>query len=214
MKNSKKIVALVLAMVMIFALTASALAATDSADAVTYTVTVVVRGEANGITTSYARAANMQVTGQVTEQGSKVPTVYDAVVAMAASSAYPDFNNALWKTVPIVDANGNKTGETGQALIYADATWTSYVQVNGSYVLSTLVGALGSSGKTQKIPSGNDTYNCSYTGSDWIFSISHGPNQPLVDGTDYMDRTDLQDGDTVYLTYKTTTESWVEQIED
>lgn len=36
MKNSKKIVALVLAMVMIFALTVSALAATDSTNAVSY----------------------------------------------------------------------------------------------------------------------------------------------------------------------------------
>ena len=46
MKNSKKLIALVLAMVMIFALTASALAAIDSTNAVTVTVQIYKRSAA------------------------------------------------------------------------------------------------------------------------------------------------------------------------
>ena len=103
MKNSKKLIALVLAMVMIFALTASALAATDSTNAVTVTVQIYKRSS-SGMTGFGNRS--------VTLTGSN-PTVYDAVQTISNDASYTKLRNAAWIDVPIKDANGNATNEIG-----------------------------------------------------------------------------------------------------
>ena len=123
MKNSKKLIALVLAMVMIFALTASALAATDSTNAVTVTVQIYKRSS-SGMTGFGNRS--------VTLTGSN-PTVYDAVQTISNDASYTKLRNAAWIDVPITDANGNATNEIGKALVYLTAERSSY---NSQYVLT------------------------------------------------------------------------------
>lgn len=139
MKNSKKLIALVLAMVMIFALTASALAAIDSTNAVTVTVQIYKRSS-SGMTGFGSRS--------VTLTGSN-PTVYDAVQTISNDASYTKLRNAAWIDVAITDANGNATNEIGKALVYLTAERSSY---NSQYVLTTVTENLGSNGSTVATP--------------------------------------------------------------
>ena len=189
MKNSKKIVALVLAMVMIFALTASALAAIDSTNAVTVTVQIYKRSS-SGMTGFGSRS--------VTLTGSN-PTVYDAVQTISNDASYTKLRNAAWIYVAITDANGTATNEIGKALVYLTAERSSY---NSQYVLTTVTENLGSNGSTVATPRSDGGTDYTYTGTDWIFQVNN------VDGTDYMNRTTVQNGDVITLFFQTSTMSW------
>ena len=183
MKNSKKLIALVLAMVMIFALTASALAAIDSTNAVTVTVQIYKRSS-SGMTGFGSRS--------VTLTGSN-PTVYDAVQTISNDASYTKLRNAAWIDVAITDANGNATNEIGKALVYLTAERSSY---------NTVTENLGSNGSTVATPRSDGGTDYTYTGTDWIFQVNN------VDGTDYMNRTTVQNGDVITLFFQTSTMSW------
>ena len=185
MKNSKKLIALVLAMVMIFALTASALAAIDSTNAVTVTVQIYKRSS-SGMTGFGSRS--------VTLTGSN-PTVYDAVQTISNDASYTKLRNAAWIDVAITDANGNATNEIGKALVYLTAERSSY---NSQYVLTTVTENLGSNGSTVATPRSDG-------GTDYTYRIFQVNN---VDGTDYMNRTTVQNGDVITLFFQTSTMSW------
>lgn len=190
MKNSKKLVALVLAMVMIFALTASALAATENANAVTVTVQIFKRS-----TSSMTGFGSCSVT-LTTEN----PTVYDAIEAISKDTSYTKLRNTAWIEVPIVDANGNPTGENGKALVYLTAERGSY---NSQCVWTTITENLGSVGMTVATPNGSET-NYTYDGTDWIYYL----NDNTLPETNYMDKTTITNGDRITLYYQTSSESW------
>ncbi len=190
MKNSKKIVALVLAMVMIFALTASALAATDSTNSITVTVNFSKRTPS--VTTGF--------TPQTVTLTKENPTVYDAIEALSKDSTNKKVKNAAWLDVPVTDANGNETGEIGKALVYITLERGSY---NSQYVWTTIVENCGSNGSTTATPRSDGKYDCVYTGSDWIYYIGN------VKQDDYMNRTVISDGAEIYVYYETTTETWI-----
>lgn len=196
MKNSKKLIALVLAMMMIFALTASALAATDSTNDVTVTISFTKRG-------SYGMTGFGSHTVTLTkEKPTDVLTVYDVVEAVAADETVKDVRNTAWIDVPIQDANGNLTDETGKALVYIALERESY---NSQYVLTTVTENLGSHGSTVATPRADGKFDCTYTGSDWIYYI----NSDTVAETNYMDKTAISNGDVIKLFFQDSSLSWV-----
>ena len=103
MKNSKKLIALVLAMVMIFALTASALAATNATGV---TVRVTIKGVINSPT-----GTNPNATETITlctakaitiTSGKNKNTVYDLVNTMGyLHSDYPTVKTAAWTPMTV-----------------------------------------------------------------------------------------------------------------
>ena len=195
MKNSKKIVALVMAMVMIFALTASALAGQNSTMKVYVTIKgVLSSNEADTITV----CTNDERT---ITSGS---TVYHLIKTMSdLKSSYA--HNAVWKTVDVVDANGNQTG-TANALVSLSCT------VPGRYMSqdATYEYVWGGNSRmimyTSSSVFGGTTNDGNYVGTDWVYSVTRGST--TVEPTVYMDQYTLQDGDHVTLTYKYDNFSW------
>ena len=196
MKNSKKIVALVLAMVMIFALTASALAATDS----TMTVYVTV----NKTTKDNPSATTETVTETYyTRQAVTVPanaTVYNLLEAMSDAEK-PFGYGAGWRKVPLVDSNGNRTGEYGKALVSLSLNITDTATKTDTYL------TLSSTSTTTKqdVQEIFSYYQYNYSGSGWTYKV----NNDTADDT-YMDSYNLSAGDVVTLSYCTTSDSWKE----
>ena len=101
MKNSKKLIALVLAMVMIFALTASALAATDSTNNTIEVTVSVIKRYPSGMTPILSETVTLPSNA----------TAYNAVQvfldSQATKTTYPRVSDAVWKVVPVVDENGS-----------------------------------------------------------------------------------------------------------
>lgn len=206
MKNSKKIVALVLAMVMIFALTASALAATNAAEGVT--VRVTVKGILNAPT-----ATNPSATETIpvcTAQPYKITSglaknsVYDLVNTMDYLHSFYGYD-AVWKTVALSDADGNPTGGTGQVLVSLSNT-LSGTSSNASYP-NYVYNVWANTSKTTK--TFNDSvftsYQYVYTGYAWTYKVNG------TEVTDkYMDQYVLSDGDLVELTYQYVVKPWEE----
>lgn len=195
MKNSKKLVALVLAMVMIFALTASALAATDSTMTVYVTVNKTAKESSSSTTETVTET-------YYTSQAVTVPanaTVYDLMQAMSDAGMSLGYD-ACWKNVPLVDANGNKTGEYGKALVSLSLNTTNTATKTDTYLtLSSM-----STTTKQDVQELFSYYQYNYSGSGWTYKVNN--TTPDV----YMDSYTLTAGDTVTLSYCTTTDSWRE----
>lgn len=196
MKNSKKLIALVLAMVMIFALTASALAATDSAnDTIEVTVSIIKR---------YPSGMTPILSETVTVPSNA--TAYNAVQvfldSQAAKTTYPRVSDAVWKIVPVVDENGSNIGE-GRVLYGLNlATKTG----SNSYGDIIQTETLGSHGTTTITPTSTTASSGTYSGDDWIFELYDGYRPVTVDN--YLDHTPLQDGYDISLIYQTSNISW------
>ena len=196
MKNSKKIVALVLAMVMIFALTASALAATDSTnDTIEVTVSISKR---------YPSGMTPILSETVTVPSNA--TAYNAVQvfldSQAAKTTYPRVSDAVWKVVPVVDENGSTIGQ-GRVLYGLNlATKTG----SNSYGDIIQTETLSSHGTTTITPTSTTASSGTYSGDDWIFELYDGYMPVTVDN--YLDHTPLQDGYEISLIYQTSNISW------
>ena len=196
MKNSKKIVALVLAMVMIFALTASALAATDSTnDTIEVTVSISKR---------YPSGMTPILSETVTVPSNA--TAYNAVQvfldSQAAKTTYPRVSDAVWKVVPVVDENGSTIGQ-GRVLYGLNlATKTG----SNSYGDIIQTETLSSHGTTTITPTSTTASSGTYSGDDWIFELYDGYMPVTVDN--YLDHTPLQNGYNISLIYQTSNISW------
>lgn len=196
MKNSKKLIALVLAMVMIFALTASALAATDSTnDTIEVTVSIIKR---------YPSGMTPILSETVTFPSNA--TAYNAVQvfldSQATKTTYPRVSDAVWKTVPVVDENGSNIGE-GRVLYGLNlATKTG----SNSYGDIIQTETLSSHGTTTITPTSTTASSGTYSGDDWIFELYDGYMPVTVDN--YLDHTPLQDGYDISLIYQTSNISW------
>lgn len=196
MKNSKKLIALVLAMVMIFALTASALAATDSAnDTIEVTVSIIKR---------YPSGMTPILSETVTVPSNA--TAYNAVQvfldSQATKTTYPRVSDAVWKIVPVVDENGSNIGE-GRVLYGLNlATKTG----SNSYGDIIQTETLSSHGTTTITPTSTTASSGTYSGDDWIFELYDGYMPVTVDN--YLDHTPLQDGYEISLIYQTSNISW------
>lgn len=196
MKNSKKLIALVLAMVMIFALTASALAATDSTnDTIEVTVSIIKRYP-SGMTPILSETVTLPSNA----------TAYNAVQvfldSQATKTTYPRVSDAVWKTVPVVDENGSNIGE-GRVLYGLNlATKTG----SNSYGDIIQTETLSSHGTTTITPTSTTASSGTYSGDDWIFELYDGYMPVTVDN--YLDHTPLQDGYDISLIYQTSNISW------
>ena len=196
MKNSKKIVALVLAMVMIFALTASALAATDSTnDTIEVTVSIIKRYP-SGMTPILSETVTLPSNA----------TAYNAVQvfldSQATKTTYPRVSDAVWKVVPVVDENGSTIGQ-GRVLYGLNlATKTG----SNSYGDIIQTETLSSHGTTTITPTSTTASSGTYSGDDWIFELYDGYMPVTVDN--YLDHTPLQDGYDISLIYQTSNISW------
>lgn len=197
MKNSKKIVALVLAMVMIFALTASALAATNS----TITVKVTVRSISAAPTTSNPDAtATTVLCSDQTFNITSGSSVYNLVQTMS-NTDFAYAHNAAWREVDVLDSNNQPTSETGQVLVSLSNTTVSEV--------------MGNTITTEKVW-GNTSQNDIMVNSDMFAKYTHGEYEGTewvytVNGEDpevYMDHCTLNNNDTVVLTYQYSKFSW------
>lgn len=196
MKNSKKIVALVLAMVMIFALTASALAATDSTnDTIEVSVSIIKR---------YPSGMTPILSETVTVPSNA--TAYNAVQvfldSQSTKTTYPRVSDAVWKTVPVVDENGNKTGE-GRVLFGLNLATKTGTNSYGDIIKTE---TLSSHGTTTITPTSATASSGTYSGDDWIFELYDGYMPVTVDN--YLDHTPLQDGYDISLIYQTSNISW------
>lgn len=196
MKNSKKLIALVLAMVMIFALTASALAATDSTnDTIEVTVSIIKRYP-SGMTPILSETVTLPSNA----------TAYNAVQvfldSQATKTTYPRVSDAVWKIVPVVDENGSNIGE-GRVLYGLNlATKTG----SNSYGDIIQTETLSSHGTTTITPTSTTASSGTYSGDDWIFELYDGYMPVTVDN--YLDHTPLQDGYEISLIYQTSNISW------
>lgn len=196
MKNSKKLIALVLAMVMIFALTASALAATDSTnDTIEVTVSIIKRYP-SGMTPILSETVTLPSNA----------TAYNAVQvfldSQATKTTYPRVSDAVWKIVPVVDENGSNIGE-GRVLYGLNlATKTG----SNSYGDIIQTETLSSHGTTTITPTSTTASSGTYSGDDWIFELYDGYMPVTVDN--YLDHTPLQDGYDISLIYQTSNISW------
>ena len=196
MKNSKKLIALVLAMVMIFALTASAIAATDSTnDTIEVTVSIIKRYP-SGMTPILSETVTLPSNA----------TAYNAVQvfldSQATKTTYPRVSDAVWKTVPVVDENGSNIGE-GRVLYGLNlATKTG----SNSYGDIIQTETLSSHGTTTITPTSTTASSGTYSGDDWIFELYDGYMPVTVDN--YLDHTPLQDGYDISLIYQTSNISW------
>ena len=196
MKNSKKLIALVLAMVMIFALTASALAATDSTnDTIEVTVSISKR---------YPSGMTPILSETVTVPSNA--TAYNAVQvfldSQAAKTTYPRVSDAVLKVVPVVDENGSTIGQ-GHALFGMNLKTKEGTNSFGDIVKTE---TLGSHGTTVTTPTSATATSGTYTGDDWIFELYDGYMPVTVDN--YLDHTPLQDGYDISLIYQTSNISW------
>lgn len=197
MKNSKKLIALVLAMVMIFALTASALAATNNEDStiiVYVTVATSTKTSRNG-----TRVINSTISGddpvefEITS-GSTVKDLVDTMSNLGTSFAH----DAVWKTVDLVDANGNQTGETAKALVSLSNTATV-----GNVTTTNVWGGHSQMTDTVTGSSFGTEHTYTYNGQDWMYEVNG--NRP----TDkYMEQYPLSNNDQVVLLYETSQFSW------
>ena len=196
MKNSKKLIALVLAMVMIFALTASALAATDSTnDTIEVTVSIIKRYP-SGMTPILSETVTLPSNA----------TAYNAVQvfldSQATKTTYPRVSDAVWKVVPVVDENGSTIGQ-GRVLYGLNlATKTG----SNSYGDIIQTETLSSHGTTTITPTSTTASSGTYSGDDWIFELYDGYMPVTVDN--YLDHTPLQDGYEISLIYQTSNISW------
>lgn len=209
MKNSKKLIALVLAMVMIFALTASALAATNDTQTITVNVNFSKRSSSGLI-----GLASREVT--VTYQTGETPTIYDAVCAAFNDGTEPGVASPTWKTVPIVNADGDETGETGKALVSLNSITKTGTNTYGDSLEIVTLGGTGTTTMTpvSKIMANGKTtttYNCTYNGTDWIYEVYENGYMP-VEVTDYMDRMPLQANYSVGVIYQTSSETWTKSV--
>ena len=197
MKNSKKLIALVLAMVMIFALTASALAGTTSTDS---TITVYVTVATSTKTSSNGtRVIGDTISGDTPVSfditaGSTVKDLVDTMSNLDTAFAY----DAVWKTVDLVDSNGNQTGNTAHALVSLSnkATVNNVTTYNiwGSH--SQMVDTVSSStfGKQH-------TYT--YVGQDWMYEVNGTRPEDK-----YMEQYVLSNGEQVVLLYESSEFGW------
>lgn len=206
MKNSKKLIALVLAMVMIFALTASALAATNATGV---TVRVTIKGVINSPT-----GTNPNATETITlctakaitiTSGKNKNTVYDLVNTMGylhSDYAY----DPVWKTVTLTDSTGSGTTGTSQALISLSNKITTE---STSEYPNVTYNTWASTGKTVKTYTDGvfPGYNCVYTGYDWVYKV----NGTQIEDK-YMDQYVLSNNDLVELVYQYNSEAWNEII--
>ena len=182
MKNSKKLVALVLAMVMIFALTASALAATNS----TITVKVTVRSILAAPTTSDPDAtATTVLCSNQTFNITSGSSVYDLVQTMS-NTDFAYAHNAAWREVDVLDSNNQPTGETGKVLVSLSNTTISEVMGN----TITTEKAWGNVSQND-IMVNSDIFakytHGEYEGTEWVYSVNG--TEPDV----YMNQYTLQD---------------------
>lgn len=209
MKNSKKLIALVLAMVMIFALTASALAATNSADAVdsvdsansTMTVKVTIKGVIKSPTASNPNATTtVNICNEEEFTITSNSTVYHLVNTM--SNLDSDYaHGAVWKTVDLVDDDGNPTGGTAQALTSLSCNKT--VNPTATYPNRELYTWSSESKTTQTFEDGAFTsWLFNYEGHNWVYTVNGQTTNK------YMDQYVLSNGDSVELTYQYSTENW------
>lgn len=202
MKNSKKLIALVLAMVMIFALTASALAATTS-DNTKMTVKVTIQGVFEAPTASDPDAT--ETIEVCTNQAVTVPTgstAYAVVEALSKSDSI-SAHDAVWKDVVILDADGNKTDKTGKALVSLSCNTQDVTNgVYGYYTWS------GYSTTTKTLSNSSFTYyDCVYKGVNWTYSVTSGGT--TVNPDVYMDSYTLVNNDTLTLTFLESSETWI-----
>lgn len=195
MKNSKKLIALVLAMVMIFALTASALAATNS----TMTVYVTIKGVLSDNeldTVTICTEKDYTITSS--------STVYNLIQTLSDTDS-PYAHNAVWKTVDIIDTtSGNQTG-TAKALTSLSCTTTgNYMGYDATY--EYVWGGNSRMVQYDIVDTFSTIHRGNYVGTDWVYSVKRG--DATVEPTVYMDQYTLQDGDHVTLTYKYDNFSW------
>ena len=202
MKNSKKIVALVLAMVMIFALTASTLAATNATGV---TVRVTIKGVINKPTPTNPDATETETIctakAVTITTGKNKNTVYDLVNTLDYLHSDCGYD-LVWKTVALADPDNG----TAQALIsLSNKVATTSTSEYPNITLNTWT----SSGKTVKTYSDGvfPAYNCVYTGYDWVYKV----NGTQI-GDKYMDQYVLSSGDLVELVYQYNSEAWNEII--
>lgn len=202
MKNSKKLIALVLAMVMIFALTASTLAATNATGV---TVRVTIKGVINKPTPTNPDATETETIctakAVTITTGKNKNTVYDLVNTLDYLHSDCGYD-PVWKTVALADPDNG----TAQALIsLSNKVATTSTSEYPNITLNTWT----SSGKTVKTYSDGvfPAYNCVYTGYDWVYKV----NGTQI-GDKYMDQYVLSSGDLVELVYQYNSEAWNEII--
>ena len=204
MKNSKKLVALVLAMVMIFALTASVFAATNSSNS-TMNVTITIKGNLDASTISNPDAIQtVQVCSNKTYTITSGSTVYHLIKTMSDMNSEYAYG-AVWKTVYLTDEDGNPTGGTGQALISLSNKIQDTTSDNKTRYTNNTWSSIGKTIKTVTPSSFGNTLLCSYEGYDWIYTVN---GEEVEDK--YMDQYVLHAGDSVELTYQYATDSWTE----
>lgn len=194
MNTKKKIVALVLVMLTVFTMTTSALAMADNSMVVYVTVNKTTKPNPSSTTET--------VTGTFYEhQAVIVPsnaTVYDLLEVMSEEEKAFGYG-AGWRKVPIVDSNGNRTGEYGKALVSLTLYTTDVATKTDTYLTLSSTSTTTKQDVQEIFP----YYQYNYSGSGWMYKV----NDDTADDI-YMDSFSLAAGDEVTLSYCTTSDSW------
>lgn len=197
MNTKKKLVALVLVMLTVFTMTASALATTNG-DNDTMIVYVTVNETTKPKPDSTTETVTQPYFENEPVEVSTTATVYELVQAMSQAKK-PFGYDACWKDVPLVDSNGNPTGQYGKALVSLSLHKTDEASKTETYVTRSSI----TTTTKQDVQEAFCYYQYNYSGSGWTYKV----NDDTADDT-YMDSYNLAAGDKVTLSYCTTSDSW------
>ena len=187
MKTAKKLTALLLAVVMVLAMSVSAFAATTS----TATIQVIYGGEP----VLDAEPVSFEITAGMT--------------AKDALDQYTDILENTWKVVPSTNPGFGSTAYAVDTILgFGSASGIPAVHWSDTYAGYGLEYTEGT---------GDDTvYHFIYVGNDWLFTVNGSvpldPDHTLDDGVTpyqyYMDQYTVQAGDAIVVEHTRQIERW------
>lgn len=189
MKNMKKLTALLLALVMVFALSVSAFAANNG----TATLVVSYYGEA------------------LLDPSPVTITVTSGLTAKDVLDQYASSLDPQWKTVPNLNPN---FGDTASAIDTLNGFGSNPLGADSGITAQFWSSAYPGYGiEYTETVNGETVYHFIYVGEDWKFTVNG--DKPIDESTPekyeyYMDQYTVQAGDAIVVNYETQIERWTD----